>query len=141
MLRFARRRPTEGTLVYQAAAKVCNRCPVKAKCTTSHTGRQIHRSVFQPYLNRAKAYRETWAYKKAMRKRQVWPEPLFGEAKQYHGLHRFRLRGVLKVNGEGLMIAAGQNLKRLLTYEGWGKRQGPPGWGAAVALAPAFSLA
>ena len=58
-----------------------------------------------------------------------------------HGLRRFRLRGVLKVNTEGLMIAAGQNLKRLLTYQGWGKRRGPPGWGAAVALAPALSLA
>ncbi len=43
-----------------------------------------------------------------------WAEPLFGEAKDFHRLRRFRLRGLLKVNIEGVMIAAGQNLKRLI---------------------------
>ena len=51
---------------------------------------------------------------KALRKRQVWVEPLFGEAKDWHGLRRFRLRGLDKVNSEALIVAAGQNLKRWL---------------------------
>ena len=55
---------------------------------------------------------------RAIRKRQVWVEPLFGEAKTLHGLRRFHLRGIEKVNIEDLMIAAGQNLKRLLKYSG-----------------------
>ena len=29
-----------------------------------------------------------------MAKRNVWVEPLFGEAKDWHGLKRFRLRGL-----------------------------------------------
>ena len=37
-----------------------------------------------------------------------------GEAKDFHRLRRFRLRGLQKANIEGVMIAAGQNLKRLL---------------------------
>ncbi len=41
-------------------------------------------------------------------------EPLFGEAKQWHGLERFRLRRLERVNSEALLIAAGQNIKRLL---------------------------
>ena len=49
-----------------------------------------------------------------MRKRALWTEPLFGEAKQFHQLIRFRLRGLAKVNIEGVMVAAGQNLKRLI---------------------------
>ena len=65
--------------------------------------------------------------KKAMRKRQVWVEPLFGEAKDWHSLRRFRLRGLEKVNIEGLRIAAGQNLKRYLRAKGWGRRLGPTG--------------
>ncbi|MCQ3972038.1 MAG: hypothetical protein DPW09_01185 [Anaerolineae bacterium] len=69
-----------------------------------------------------------------MRKRQVWVEPLFGEAKSFHGLRRFRLRRLWRVNSEGLLIAAGQNLKRLLSYKGWGKRQGPGGWSVMAAL-------
>jgi hypothetical protein len=60
-----------------------------------------------------------------MRKRKVWVEPLFGEAKQWHGLERFRLRGLQNVNIEGLLVATGQNLKRWLAARGWGRRHGP----------------
>lgn len=49
-----------------------------------------------------------------MRKRQVWVEPKFGEAKQWHGLYRFRLLGLDKVDIEGLLRATGQNIKQLL---------------------------
>ena len=41
---------------------------------------------------------------------------LFGEAKEWHGMRRFRLRGLEKVNSEALMIASGQNLKRLVGF-------------------------
>jgi hypothetical protein len=33
-------------------------------------------------------------------------------------MRRFRLRGLEKVNIEALLIASGQNIKRLLTFEG-----------------------
>jgi hypothetical protein len=52
-----------------------------------------------------------------MRKRSVCVEPLFGEAKQFHRLRQFRLRGLEKVNIDGVMIAAGQNIKRLIKYQ------------------------
>ncbi len=53
-------------------------------------------------------------YQKAMRKRRVW-----------------------RVNCEALLIATGQNLKRLLQTRGWGRRPFPDG---AVAAADRFSL-
>src|SRR5437867_2608895 len=56
----------------------------------------------------------TEAFKKALRKRAVWVEPLFGGAKDWHQLRRFRLRGLEQVNIQGLLVAAGQNLKRWL---------------------------
>jgi hypothetical protein len=113
-LRLATRRQSEQVFIYAGDAAVCNTCPVKAECTESQSGRHIFRSFFQDYLDRVEAYRKTEAYQKALRKRSVWVEPLFGEAKQFHGLRRFRLRGLLKVNIEGVLTAAGQNLKRLL---------------------------
>jgi transposase len=113
-LPLAKRRLATLHFIYQADPQLCNQCPVKAQCTTSTKGRQVLRSFFQPALDRVTAYRQTEAYKKAMRKRQVWIEPLFGEAKQFHGLRRFRLRGLLKVNIEALLTASGQNIKRLL---------------------------
>jgi len=74
-----------------------------------------------------RAYHEMAAYEKAMAKRKVWVEPLFGEAKDWHGLRRFRLRGLWKVNAEALLIATGQNLKRLFRKRGWGRRPWPNG--------------
>ncbi len=118
---------TEAGVMYRADAATCNACPVKAACTPSTSGRSIRRSIYTPYLERVRAYHETAAYQKAMRKRQVWVEPLFGEAKDWHGLRRFRLRSLWKVNSEGLLIAAGQNLKRWLSRTGWGRRHGPAG--------------
>jgi hypothetical protein len=52
---------------------------------------------------------------------------LFAEAKAWHGLRRFRLRGLEQVNSEALLIAGGQNLKRLLSWRGWGRRPFPSG--------------
>src|SRR5437879_4527634 len=48
-------------------------------------------------------------------------------------MRRFRLRQLWRVNGEALMRAAGQNLKRLLKKRGWGRRPFPA---EAVARVP-----
>jgi Transposase DDE domain len=69
----------------------------------------------------------TEPYAKAMRKRQIWVEPLFAEAKAWHGRRRFRRRGLAKVNIQAHLVAAGQNLKRLLSRSGWGRRPWPSG--------------
>lgn len=102
--------------VYRAKAEVCDACPMKAECTDSKRGRYIFRSFHQVYVERVQEYHKAEEYQKAMRKRGYWVEPLFGEAKDFHRLRRFRLRGLHKVNIEGIMIAAGQNLKRLIKH-------------------------
>jgi hypothetical protein len=76
----------------------------------------LSRSLQEEYLERVRGYRHTEPYRKALRKRAVWAEPLFAEAKEWHGSRRFRLRRLEKVNAEALMIAAGQNIKRLLRF-------------------------
>ena len=87
----------------------------------------MHRSFYADYLEKVRSYYTTEAYQKARRKRQVWVEPLFAEAKFWHGLSRFRLRGLLSVNIEGLLVAAGHNRKRFLAATGWGRRHAPCG--------------
>ena len=77
-------------------------------------------------------YAGTHPYEKALRKRKVWIEPLFGEAKDWHGMRRFRLRRLEKVNIEALLIASGQNVKRLLAYGG----RRPKNLAQAAALRP-----
>ncbi len=120
--------------VYRADAETCNRCPLKIQCTTSFQGRTIHRNLRDQYTEHVRAYHQTEAYEKAMGKRKVWIEPLFAEAKQWHGLRRFRLRRLWKVNCEALITASGQNIKRLLQKRGWGRRPVPTGTAGQVVV-------
>lgn len=48
---------------------------------------------------------------------------MFAEAKDWHGMRRFRLRGLERVNAEALLTADGQNVKRLLAYGGRSPRR------------------
>jgi len=123
---------TETEVMYRAEAATCNACPVKTACTASNHGRIVHRSFHAEYLEKIRDYHATEEYRKAMRKRKVWVEPLFAEAKEWHGLRRLRLRGLRNANIQGIMIAAGQNLKRFLAATGWGRRHAP--CGSLVAL-------
>lgn len=108
------RRSRGETVTYRAQGSVCAACSLKPECTTNKNGRSIRRGPGDEYIDKVKAYMQTEPYKKAIRKRKVWIEPLFAEGKLWHGMRRFRLRTLDRVNTEALMIAAGQNLKRLL---------------------------
>ena len=130
----------EGVIVYRGDPATGNACPIKAGGTKSNRGRIVHRSFYADYLERVKSYHETPGYQTAMSKRKVWIEPLFAEAKDWHGLRRFRLRGLAKVNIEALLVATGQNLKRFLAITGWGRRHAPCGSLLPVSI-PALLLA
>lgn len=125
ILRLHSSSPAEHAKRYQAEAATCNACPLKANCTPGTSGRYISRNFAEEYFERVRSYQTTQAYKKALHKRSVWVEPLFAEGKDWHGMRRFRLRELWRVNCEGLMRAAGQNLKRLLKRRGWGRRPFP----------------
>jgi transposase len=114
---------TERISRYRADAESCNACPLKPECTPGSSGRVLMRSFDEELLERVRSYRGTRPYEKALRKRKVWVEPMFGEAKEWHGMRRFRLRTLRGVNAEALLIATGQNIKRLLTFSGRGPRK------------------
>jgi hypothetical protein len=117
---------------YRAKPSVCNACELKARCTTSERGRMLYRPFEEDFYDRVRSYRGSFLYEKALRKRRVWVEPLFAEAKDWHGMRRFRLRGLEKVTIEALLIASGQNVKRLLAFGG----QRPKELAQAAALRP-----
>jgi transposase len=93
----------ERSIRYGARPSACNQCSLKTRCTKSKKGRWIRRSFDEEYLERVRGYGDTEPYRKALRKRQVWVEPLFAEAKDWHGERRFRLRTLKKVNAEALL--------------------------------------
>ena len=106
-----------------ADPEVCISCLLKSECTEGKSGRAINRNFDEEYFEKVKGYYELEGYKKAMRKRKVWIELLFGEAKQWHDIERLRLRMLEKVNSETLITASGQNIKRLLTFGSRGPRR------------------
>jgi hypothetical protein len=125
-------RAARNQILYKTETGTCDRCSLRSQCTDNKTGRQVLRYLEECYVDRVKSYRGTFAYEKALRKRRVWVEPLFGEAKEWHGLRRFRLRRLEKVNIEALLIACGQNIKRLVAA----RNRGPRTLAQAAALRP-----
>ncbi len=105
---------------------------MRERCTSNKAGRNLTRGPLEGYLDRVRAYAGTYPYEKALRKRKVWTEPLFAEAKDWHGLRKFRLRRLEKVNIEALLIASGQNIKRLVNF----RDRGPRFMAQAAALRP-----
>lgn len=123
-------------VTYRARGSVCAECSLKQQCTTNKNGRSLRRGPKGEYIDLLRAYMETEPYQKAIRKRKVWIEPLFAEGKLWHGMRRFRTRTLEKVNTEALMMATGQNVKRLLAFG----RRGPKKMAQAAALRPPARL-
>jgi hypothetical protein len=110
-------------VTYRAKGSVCAACALKPRCTTNENGRSLRRGPGDAHIDLVRAYMETKPYLKAIRKRKVWIEPLFAEGKLWHGMRRFRTRTLEKTNAEALLIAAGQNVKRLLAFAGGGPKK------------------
>ena len=117
------RRSRGKVVTYRARGSVCGACSLKPRCTINKNGRSLRRGPGDEDIDLLRAYTQTELYQKAIRKRKVWIEPLFAEGKLWHGMRRFRMRTLEKVNIEALMIASGQNMKRLLTFGDRGPRK------------------
>jgi hypothetical protein len=65
----------------RARASECAACPLKPRCTTNKNGRQLRRYPGERRVDLVRSYRGKAPYEKALRKRKVWVEPLFAEAK------------------------------------------------------------
>ena len=76
-LRFLSHCKSTHRRIYAAPAGVCRSCALRAQCTSAQRGRRIGRHRDETYLDRVRGYHATESYAKAMRKRQVWMEPLF----------------------------------------------------------------
>ena len=125
-LHFARWHSTERSLRYRAYARDCNHCPLKAKCTTSKQGRSLCRSVDEAVSGTGACLSANRALQKSLAQASGLGGTLIcAICKDWHGMRRFRLRRLWRVNCEALMRAAGQNLKRLLKKRGWGRHPFP----------------
>jgi len=100
--------------VYRSRKRDCKICPYLSKCTTSKNScRTFEVNDYYDVIKRAELLNKTPRYKEAAKIRILATEPKFAEAKRYHGLHRFRYRGIIQVSIQAILTAICINIKRL----------------------------
>jgi transposase len=100
------------TLLYKSRQSDCARCPIKARCCPNTPIRKIHRSIYEPARDVARAIAKTRLYKQSRRDRKK-VEMLFAHLKRILNLQRLRLRGPSGAHDEFLLAAIAQNLRRM----------------------------
>jgi transposase len=109
-----RKRGDVSARVYRSRRRDCKHCRYLSKCTTSkHAYRTFEINDHYDVLKRAEFINTTERYKEAARIRKLCTEPKFAEAKCYHGLRRFRYRGLAQVTIQTILTAICINIKRL----------------------------
>ena len=107
----------KNSVVYNANRKTCYPCQHFKKCVTSKkSGRQIQRNLNQEYIDWADNCLTKHERKRLMARRQYKAEGSFADAANNHGFKRSRFRGIEKVQIQNVMIAAIQNLRKLMRH-------------------------
>ena len=84
--------------------------------TGTKAGRQLQRSIYKEYLDWADNCLPTYERKRLMARRKHKAEGSFADAANNHGFKRSRFRGIEKVQIQNVMIAAIQNLRKLMRH-------------------------
>ena len=137
-LRFRTHKYTEHARWYQAAAGACNARRLKTECTDSPKRRQVTRSFAEAYLERVRGDHATKEFEGHAQTHSSGGNPCSPKPRTGLGCAASACGGLEKVNSEALLIAAGQNLKRLLSHRGWGRRPCPSG--AAGVILPVLPV-
>lgn len=123
LLRYDHKKPNDDRWRYRAERKVCEQCKFFSQCVTSKTwGRQVVRNVDVEYIEWADSCLLRYERKRLMARRKYKAEGSFADAANNYGFKRARWRGLDKMQIQNLMIAAIQNMGKLLRYGGFGGR-------------------
>jgi hypothetical protein len=106
------RKARRGFQEYRAPKRVCASCALRAQCLSGHRARTLQRAVDEAYLLRIHPgpVGRHWA----MRRRKAVMEGCFAYAKERCGHRRSRWRGLTKMQMQCHLVAAVQNLLKLL---------------------------
>lgn len=115
-LKFKTHRIERSIYAFKADARECNSCPQKHKCTSSDKGRTSQISENDKLILELMEKKKTKKYKTLMKKRQIYSEGSFGEAKVLHGMEKAYLRGLENMSIQSLMTSILQNIKKLIKY-------------------------
>lgn len=124
---------------YRSKKKDCKECPLKEKCLTGKAKtRSVLRSKDEDVFEWAAEHLQTQRAKAALKRRKIWPETAFADAKDNHGMSRAKHRGKWKVEIQVLLTAAVINIKKLVRYGGKHRQAGQAAGFCKVGLVPLF---
>lgn len=107
----------EGYHQYVSNPKICKDCPFLSKCTQSKNHmKQIHRHIWQDYLDKVEHLRHTHTNKKIYEKRKETIERVFADMKEKHGMRWTTLRTKRRVQMQAMLVFAAMNLKKLANW-------------------------
>jgi len=116
-LKFSHFNCEKNASIYKANRKTCRQCLHFQGCVTSkNAGRQIQRNANEEYIEWADNSLSKYERKRLMARRKHKAEGSFADAANNHGFKRSRFRGIEKVQIQNLMIAAIQNLRKLMRH-------------------------
>ncbi|OYD00488.1 transposase [Rhizobium sp. N4311] len=102
----------EGTRLYRASKKDCDRCELKPRCCPNMPMRKVPRDLNEDARDVARAIAATPEYVQSRHRRKK-VEILFAHLKRILRMARLRLRGPCGARDEFLLAATAQNLRRL----------------------------
>ncbi len=98
------------------ATRSCSSCPVRSKCTSSKSGRQISRWIHQDIVDEHRKRMKLAGHEK-MKKRKSMVEHPFGTMKRAMNAGYTLLKGKRKVKGEFGLMALAYNMKRVINIK------------------------
>lgn len=114
----------KGWKPYRSQKSACSKCRIKEACIPGKQRRTIMAGPNNVIFSWAREYLATAIGKKLKRLRSIYPETIFGNAKEFHGLSKAKFKGRWKVEIQLLMTMAVINLKKLVKYGGRSKAAG-----------------
>jgi transposase len=131
-------KPGEQRVRYKGSAEMCATCAMRARCTDAKDGRRVGRHDLQAYVEWADGCLTNGERRRLMARRKATMEGSFADAANNHGFKRARWRGLEQVRIQGLLIAAIQNVRKLL--RAWRRGTAAAARGVREAAATAFSV-
>ncbi len=102
---------------YRCERQICEKCEFFTECVSSkQLGRQVERNLNVEYVEWADSCLSKHERKRLMNRRKYKAEGSFADAANNYGFKRARWRGTEKMKIQNLMIAAIQNIGKLLRY-------------------------
>lgn len=109
-----RYRKERSSWIYQAAPGRCATCPLRQHCTNSSQNRMVLRHEAHERIALARTQAHSAAAKRDRKRRRSLMEGSFADGVNNHGLDRARWRGLAKQRVQAALIAAAQNIRRML---------------------------